>query len=240
VSTEVNAVLDRVEQLMSELQALRDQMAHELKGGAVRILRRLKAVGESGIGDDIHAERLKVCEAEAREMLSNVDTILELSQIRDGVAAHDALLDLAVIVQDKLDKLAITAEDRDQHVEADLQPAPVMGDARLLTLLFDNLFGNAVKYTPRGGTISIKVRGGAEGAKLSVADTGPGIPAEEREAVFKLRHRLKRDRDKPGYGYGLSFCAAITKRHGGVIAIEPSEGGAVFMATFPPVDRNSG
>ena len=102
-----------------------------------------------------------------------------------------------------------------------------------LTMLLKNLIDNAIRYTPHGGRIDLSVEAGEEGATLKIEDTGPGIPAEERERVFDPFHRIM-GTDEFGSGLGLSIVKAVVDRLGGDIALGlSSAGGLKVVVTLP-------
>ncbi len=103
-------------------------------------------------------------------------------------------------------------------------PRRVDGDRDLLFEAITNIVDNAVKFTPRGGSIAISVLAGGPGPILRVDDTGSGIAAEEREAVLRRFYRSDRSRHHPGTGLGLNLVAAIARLHGFHLSIEGTEG----------------
>jgi signal transduction histidine kinase len=122
---------------------------------------------------------------------------------------------------------------------------PAWCDAMQIKQALVNLLSNALKLTPPGGAVEVAVRLGAPASfrggttarrdvELVVSDTGPGIPAEQRERVFERGVRLDRDRETPGTGIGLSVVREVVEQHGGAVHIEEtSGGGATFVLTLP-------
>jgi signal transduction histidine kinase len=107
--------------------------------------------------------------------------------------------------------------------------APIHGDRDLLFEALSNLIENAVKFTPEGGRVRVELVASGMGPVVSVADSGPGIPAGERKRVFRRFYRAERARLTPGHGPGLGLVAAITQLHGFEIEVGTSiEGGARF------------
>ncbi|HEY2513380.1 MAG TPA: HAMP domain-containing sensor histidine kinase [Polyangiaceae bacterium] len=124
------------------------------------------------------------------------------------------------------------------------RPVHVWGDPLQLKQVATNLLVNAIKFTPQGGTVTVSVRlaEGAEAdgpmarrvAELVVSDTGPGVPAEEREHVFERGVRLARDSGIPGTGIGLSVVRDLVHRHGGTVTVgQAASGGAEFVVRLP-------
>ena len=114
----------------------------------------------------------------------------------------------------------------------DLQPTRVMGDHFLLRDLIDNLIDNAIRYSPRGGRVTVSSLHGKDGGIFAVEDSGPGIAPSEQELIFNRFHRL--DDSVAGNGLGLAIVRDITKDHGARITVEPgAAGGTIFSVHFP-------
>jgi two-component system, OmpR family, sensor histidine kinase QseC len=115
-------------------------------------------------------------------------------------------------------------------VEEGAQAAAVAGDADLLGVLLRNLVDNAVRYTPRGGTVDVALRPGPEQVLLEVVDTGPGIPEEERARVLERFHRI-RGSGEEGSGLGLSIVARIAQLHRAPLTLAEGTGGRGLRVT---------
>jgi signal transduction histidine kinase len=116
---------------------------------------------------------------------------------------------------------------RDVEVGLDAPPGDyvIRGSAGALGVLLRNLLDNALRYTPAGGEVSVGLQEQARGVTLCVTDTGPGIPPEEREAVFE-RFRRGAEAAAPGSGLGLSIVKRIAELHGSRVHLEAGPGGA--------------
>ena len=114
----------------------------------------------------------------------------------------------------------------------------VPGDRRLLRQIVDNLLGNAVKYSPDGGTISVTLRADGRAAELAVSDTGIGVSTEEREKMFTGLYRTSRARDRaiPGSGLGLTLSRAVVDRHHGTIELSEHDGPGTTVLVRLPID----
>jgi signal transduction histidine kinase len=111
----------------------------------------------------------------------------------------------------------------------------VHGDPQHLGQLAQNLISNALKYTPAGGRVSVRVGAVNGEAVLSVSDSGPGIPAEHRARIFDRFYRIQEGKDRrEGAGLGLAIVNWVVRAHGGSISVDSSpEGGAVFKVGLP-------
>jgi signal transduction histidine kinase len=109
---------------------------------------------------------------------------------------------------------------------------PVRGDRHLLSQALANLVDNALKYTPEG-RVRLAARAAADIARVEVADSGPGVPADRREAVFDRFVRLEGSRSTPGNGLGLSLVRAVAKLHGGTAWLEDNAPGLRAVLVVP-------
>ena len=111
----------------------------------------------------------------------------------------------------------------------------VRTDPQLLEQMLRNLMSNALKYTPADGCVTLTVKGpeGERGACVSVADTGPGIPAEQRESVLRRFVRLEASRSSPGNGLGLSLVDAVARLHGARLEMDDNHPGLIVSLVFP-------
>jgi two-component system sensor histidine kinase TctE len=140
--------------------------------------------------------------------------------------ALDALL--AETVQHFVEQAA----RKDIDLGFELTPAMVEGDRFLLRDLADNLIDNAIRYTPRGGRVTVACAADTAGGVLTVEDNGPGIPPALRAAVFSRFVRL--DKHSAGTGLGLAIVRDIAAAHGAQVTIETAAGGqgARFIIRF--------
>jgi signal transduction histidine kinase len=130
----------------------------------------------------------------------------------------------------------------DAAAEQDGTRLTVAGDGEVLVtgdrdLIFDaiaNLVDNAIKHGRNGGHVLVKIENGDGGPVISIADDGPGIPACEREHVFKRFYRLEQSRYTPGNGLGLSLVAAVARLHGARIEMRDNAPGLRFELRFSP------
>src|SRR5438067_7274443 len=168
-----------------------------------------------------------------------VDQLLTLARIEPEALATRAVdCDLAAIAKDAIVARGALAAQR--HIDLGLAretPSRVRGDPASLAILLSNLLDNALRYTPEGGKIDVAVDNVDGGAVLTVADTGPGIPAEERERVFDRFFRGSGDRE-PGSGLGLSIVKRIADAHHATIELSSPEHGSGLVVTvrFPPLE----
>jgi two-component system sensor histidine kinase GlrK len=142
-------------------------------------------------------------------------------------------LDALVLEAVRAHQLAAQAKGLRLSIEA--QAVTLEADRDKLRSIVDNLVSNAVKFTPPGGTITVRARAQAGEAVIEVLDSGPGVPAEERESIFNLffRGRTKADGGVKGSGLGLAIARELVEAHGGQIAVVAEGSGGYFRVTLP-------
>ena len=231
----VNAMLDQIEKLMAGLRHVGDSVAHDLRGPLTRLRARLETLaGEA----QPSREGLGECVAQADALLATFNALLRIARIESGAyRSAFATVDLGRIAADMCELYQAAAEER--HIELRCEhsaPAPVLGDRELLAQALTNLLDNAVKHTPPGGRIDVRVARNA-GAPimytLTVADTGPGIPAHERERVLERFTRLDQSRSLPGNGLGLALVKAVAEQHDGRLSLRDNAPGLVVELEVP-------
>ncbi len=214
----LNAMFDRVAGLMTELRVVTDSMAHDLRSPLTRL--RLRA--ERALASDDPARRdaeLGAILGEADGMLRLIATLLAVARAEAGVGRGDFVaVDGAALIESLAEIYEPAAEDRDvaltHHAPA---PVALVAHPQLLAQALANLVDNALKHG--GGTVALSARVEGQTALLTVADGGPGIAADQREAMVKRFGRADAARTTPGSGLGLSLASAIARMHGGRLVL---------------------
>ncbi len=232
LAREINAMLDKIEQLTLGMRTVLDSAAHDLRTP----LNRLQATAEGAIGQlDPGSTGRKVLErvsAEVDRMRATLDALLRIALAETGTVAREAV-DLSELIASVADLYAPVAEERgiafSSAVAAGLG---VQGSRQLLAQALANLLDNAIKFTPDGGRIRVGLRAAGSGPEVVVEDSGPGIPADKREIVLGRRVRLDEARKFPGSGLGLSLVAAVAKLHGARLLLEDAAPGLRVTLRF--------
>jgi two-component system, OmpR family, clock-associated histidine kinase SasA len=146
-------------------------------------------------------------------------------------------LDLTALCLEVVDAFQNRLEEKQQQLTTEIpQDLPtVYADGNQVKRVITNLLDNAIKYTPMGGQVSIvALHRTTQKVQVTVADTGPGIPAENRDKIFEESYRLQRDVTQEGYGLGLALCQRIIRAHYGQIWVDSAPGeGSSFYFTLP-------
>lgn len=216
--------------------------AHELRtpiAGIQVAAEQLATNASQQQGDDAadgQYRRASLLLSDARRAGRLVSDMLDLSRIDAGLPLDTDDIDLAAIADAEADRAAMLAPqltiNRTGATELHLDADPTR-----IAQILSNLLDNARRYTPPGGAITVDVRGRTDAAEVTVTDSGPGIPDDERERIFERLVRLDagRARDHGGAGLGLPIARALARAHGGELVCLPDEGGASFRLTLPVV-----
>ena len=222
----VNDMLDRLERSMAGHKHAGDAIAHDLRSPLTRLRARLEAAYidvEAGKGN---AEEALVQALEDTDgVLKTFGAVLSIARLQAaGQAPSPVIFDPAELAADISELYEPFCEEKDLEYAAEItRDLSIRGNREFLAQALANLLDNAVKYTPAGGAIMLRVRRRSSGeVEFSVTDTGPGVPDEDRERVIQRFVRLENSRNEPGAGLGLSLVAAVAEAHGG--RLELSEG----------------
>ena len=222
--------LDREDKIRRDLVA---SVAHELRT-PVAVLQ----AGHEALLDG-------VIEATPDELGSLRDEVLRLARMVDDLqtlAAADAAVlrltrahrDLATIAAAAADSLSRRFEAASVTLDRELAEAPVVADERWLHQVVTNLLGNALKFTPAGGRVTVRTRQTGPDAVLTVTDTGVGIPSDELPHVFERFWRGQAAAGTSGSGIGLAIAAELARAHGGTLAAASEPGqGTTLTLTLP-------
>ncbi|HTG31281.1 MAG TPA: two-component regulator propeller domain-containing protein [Thermoanaerobaculia bacterium] len=231
---------------LRELDALKSQffanVSHELRTPLTLTLGPLQDVLDGRFGplrQDL-AEQVEVALSNAQRLLGLVDQLLDIARLNAGrLRLRPRRADLAAAVRQRVEAFLPLAERRgiELSLTEPVEPVEVWFDEVQIEKVFDNLLGNALKFTPRGGKVRVGLAAppGDGPVAVSVRDTGPGIPADQLERVFERFYQVEgtAQRRWPGAGIGLALARQLVELHGGTIAAESAEGeGACFTVTL--------
>ncbi|MBZ9770225.1 HAMP domain-containing histidine kinase [Mesorhizobium sp. CA6] len=239
VSAQVNSALDRLSALVDGMREVSANIAHDLKTPLNRLQMILESAADKTVsGEDVSTE-LTDARTESQQINSTFDALLRIAQIEAGARkARFVDLDVGPVVETIGEVYADVAEDDGKSLSTVIVPDTkwyVHGDRDLLMQMLANLVENALRHCPPGTAIELSVTGAGNHVLIHVRDNGPGIPAEEREKVFRRLYRLDASRTTPGSGLGLSLVKAVADLHGAAITLKDRNPGLGVTVSFPAV-----
>jgi signal transduction histidine kinase len=237
---DANAKLDQLDQLKMQFFA---NVSHELRTPLALIIGPSEQLLASPVLTPSDRERLETIARNARRLLEHVNDLLDVSKLEAGkMKLEYANLDVADWVKVGASYFEVLGKDKGIAFAVDAQQ-PVRGqvDPDKFQRVLVNLLSNAFKFTPDGGRIRCTVRAARGTLVLEVADSGPGIPPDQRAAVFERFRQLDSGSTRAigGTGLGLAIARDFVELHGGTISVmDAPEGGALFRVVLPAAAPN--
>ena len=230
-----NQTLERLEQLFTSQERFLADVSHELRTpltvikGNVDLMRRMKQI------DD---ESLTSIDQEAGRLTRLVGGLLLLAQAESGkLSLSMRPVQLDALLVEVFQEMRVLAGSKVHVHLKEIDQLQVNGDRDRLKQVLLNLVSNAIQYTPQGGDVFVSLAQAGDQARLTVRDTGPGIPAEDLPHIFERFYRAEKSRTRSrtsGFGLGLSIAHWIVEHHGGRIEVESKDGrGTMFVIWLP-------
>ncbi|MDJ0390292.1 HAMP domain-containing sensor histidine kinase [Roseomonas sp. E05] len=242
----INAMLDRIRDLMEELRHASAAIAHDLRTPLARLRQGLEAARDGAATPEAYRAAMDAALAETDAILRSFAALLRIAQVEAGARrAAFAPVDLSAIATDLAEAYGPSAEDGGRTLTTAIAPGvTVRGDRELLMQALANLLENALRHTPPGTVIRVRVPGARlpAGPALVVEDDGPGIPPEARAQVLRPFHRLDPSRSDGGSGLGLALVAAVAKLHDAALELGATgqEGRGLRVTLRFPFPSNAG
>jgi heavy metal sensor kinase len=244
LATVFNSTLTRLESSFDRMRRFTADASHELRTP----LTAIRSVGEVGLrgrrDESAYREIIGSMLEEVDRLAILVDRLLTLSRADTGEAKLSRdVIDIPRLAEEVAEQLGVLAEERNQSISVRFDSVPSwIGDRVMLRQALLNLVDNAIKYSPVGGKIDIRIGQHAEDICIDVTDTGPGIPQDLQSRVFDRFYRVDkaRSRQHGGTGLGLSIAKWAVEVNGGRLTLEPATGtGSRFRITLATAESNN-
>lgn len=213
-------------------------VSHDLRSPLTAILGYVELLSRAGPVNEQQAEFIRRVRFSVQAITTLISDLLDLGRIEAGFDTQKEPTQFSMLVRNAVDGLMSRAEQRRIRMNVDIPPStvPVLGNPVRLRQMAANLIDNAVKYTPEGGTATVKVRDESDQVIFTVSDTGVGIAPADQPYIFDKFYRARnvKDSDIPGTGLGLSIVKSIVENHGGRVWVDSKLGyGTTFVVVLP-------
>ena len=222
-----NGMLGRIESLVDGMRGALDSVAHELRTP----MARLRGISESALGSDAGPGRLREAletgMEESEKALTMLNVLMDVSEAETGIMRLNRMeSDLGSVVRDVAELYGFAAEEKGVSISTSVPPQGLTAfvDPARIRQAFANLLDNAVKYTPRGGSVRVEAFDAEGEVVVSVEDSGIGIRGDELGHVWERLYRGENARSQPGLGLGLSLVKAVVEAHGGRVKAQSEPG----------------
>lgn len=234
----INAMLDRVEQLVSELRMVTDSVAHDLRSPVTRLKANLEQ-GMTTVKDAGAREAFATAIEEADNLHHMLDTALDITRAEAGIGKDQfTAFALSDLLEDIADVYGPLAEDRGFHIVVRSEGAiPVFAHRDMILRAISNLVDNALKYASGGRSIQLGAILSGDDVRITVSDDGPGIPEARHPEALQRFGRLDKARTSSGAGLGLSLVKTIAQLHGGEVLLDAIAPHGLLVTLLLPIHR---
>jgi two-component system NtrC family sensor kinase len=227
--------LKELDRIKSEFVAT---VSHDLRSPLTAILGYVELIGRAGPVTDQQAEFIRRVRTSVQAITTLISDLLDLGRIEAGFDSQKEPTEFTAIVRNAVEGLISRAGDKQIRLAVDVPAVlpPVLGNPVRLQQMAANLVDNAIKYTPPGGTVSVRTQEEGDQIIFGVIDTGIGIAPADQPYVFDKFYRASSVREIgiPGTGLGLSIVKGIAEDHGGRVWVESKLGrGTMFVVVLP-------
>ncbi len=227
LSQTLNAMLEKMQNLMADLRQTNNNIAHDLKSPLNRLRSRIEVTLLNPRNNEEYRRVLTQSIEDIDDLLSTFNALLLMGNL-DSHSRNYQLKPLALkqLLTDMGDLYSAIAEEKQQTLTVKLaDDIQILANKNLFAQAIGNLLDNAIKYTPNGGSIGLSAKRQAGAAIIVIDDNGPGIPINQHKAVFKRFSRLDKSRHLPGTGLGMALVRSILNAHNATIKLSDNHPG---------------
>ena len=235
-------------QKLRKLEKLRDDLVHmivhDMRSPLMSIRFFLEILSPEEVNAPEFQNNLRDVRDVTQGLCETVSTLLDVSRLEAAqMPLHREESDLGQLTSAVLQKMSGLVGDRHLSVHLPAQPLITYCDPAITERIIQNLFGNALKFTPDGGSVQVELVADEQYARLSITDTGCGIPSEYQEKVFEKFGQVEAQKEGQALssGLGLTFCKLAVEAHGGSIQLDSEVGrGSTFHVRLPLANQEAG
>jgi signal transduction histidine kinase len=238
VTIRVAALLER-ERTRAAAEAARRRLvaavSHDLRTPVASLRLLVEAIGDDIVDGETRRRYIATMQTDIRSLSAMIDDLFELSRIEAGdIDWSMRQIELALLVDETVVAMRPEARARRVEILAQLEDGlSAHADPEKIQRVLFNLIRNAIRHTPADGSVTVRAEASADAVEIEVADTGEGIPPEDRARVFDPFYRGGAEADSDGAGLGLAISRAIVETHGGAIWIAPADRGTRVRFSLP-------
>jgi signal transduction histidine kinase len=226
VAAAINAMLERIEELVEQLRLVTDSLAHDLRSPLTRMRANIEKAAAYASAEP-EQQALEAISGDIDRLLRLISATLEISRAEAGMG-HEQFgeFDVSELIRDICEIYQPVVEEHGLRIEADAGARiPFVGNRQMIGRAVANLVDNALKYGGSGSEIGLAARNTEETVEIIVGDRGPGIPLQLREDAVRKYRRLDESRTSEGSGLGLALARAVARLHGGDLVLEDNAPG---------------
>ena len=239
LSTDINAMLHQIHDLMRSLENVTVGAAHDLKTPLTRLDQRLQHLEQQAGNPEAVRQHVEAAQENVQTLLNTFNALLRLGEIDSGKRRSQFdVVPISELTQDVAETYEVVFQEQGRGLNVSVLPGlRIAGDINLLAQLISNLLENILEHANPTGKAWVRLQPqrklNNQYVSLQIGDDGPGIPDAEHEQIFERFYRLDKSRNTPGNGLGLSLVASIARLHGAEIEVHKNQPGTVIEITFP-------